>query len=42
MGGQFVDANGHIRLYRSILTPLAHDDGLALLGGADSRIVVLG
>ncbi|HTI85994.1 MAG TPA: PAS domain-containing protein [Alphaproteobacteria bacterium] len=41
LGGQFVDNEGRMRLYRSILLPLEHDGGLALLGAANSRIVVV-
>jgi hypothetical protein len=41
LGGQFVDAQGRMRLYRSILMPLDHEGGLALLGAANSRVVVV-
>jgi hypothetical protein len=41
LGGQFVDNDGRMRLYRSILLPLEHEGGLALLGAANCRIVVV-
>jgi hypothetical protein len=40
VGGQFVDTAGLTHLYRSILMPLAYEGGLALLGAANSRMVV--
>lgn len=42
LGGQFIDGGRRMVLYRSILMPLAGDRGLALLGAANCRAVVLG
>ncbi|HTI85993.1 MAG TPA: PAS domain-containing protein [Alphaproteobacteria bacterium] len=39
LGGVLADSDGNAHLYRSILMPLAHGRGLALLGAANSRIV---
>ena len=41
LGGKFVDAAGRNVLYRSILMPVASNGATVLLGGANSRVVVL-
>ena len=41
LGGKFFDGAGRTILYRSILLPVSHGDSLALLGGANSRVIVL-
>jgi hypothetical protein len=42
LGGLMADSDGNTRLYRSVLMPLAHGRGMALLGAANSRIVTAG